>query len=103
MDQVIAMRDGFYAVVNGKLFGPWEMKEYAEAGLQTEIRRSLRALDGQQHSEQRMRLTDERPEPPILDQSGHSQSYLCRNKRRPLKDRYCLDQEEQTASEPRGT
>lgn len=40
MNQVIALRDGFYAMVDGKLYGPWPMKEYAEAGLATEIRRS---------------------------------------------------------------
>lgn len=41
-DQVIALRDGFYAVVNGKSHGPWPMKEYAQAGLATEIKRSER-------------------------------------------------------------
>lgn len=38
-DEVIAMKDGFYAMVAGKLHGPWLMREYAEAGLQVEQRR----------------------------------------------------------------
>ncbi len=38
--QVIALHDGFYAFVEGHLFGPWFCKEYAAAGLQTEIRRA---------------------------------------------------------------
>jgi hypothetical protein len=38
-NQVIALRDGFYALVNGRLFGPWRMREYALAGLQVEQRR----------------------------------------------------------------
>jgi hypothetical protein len=41
-DEVIALRDGFYARVNGKLYGPWKMKEYAEAGLQTEQKRQAK-------------------------------------------------------------
>jgi len=39
-DQVIALRDGFYAIVNGKHYGPWPLLEYARAGLQVEQRRA---------------------------------------------------------------
>lgn len=45
-DQVFAMRDGFYCIVDGRTFGPWALREYAEAGLQVEKRRAeLRKLN----------------------------------------------------------
>ena len=39
INQVVRLHDGFYAMVEGKLFGPWEFKGYAQAGLATELRR----------------------------------------------------------------
>ena len=39
-DQVVAFADGFYAFVKGHLYGPWIYREYAHAGLQTEVRRA---------------------------------------------------------------
>lgn len=38
--QVIALHGGYYASVDGRLFGPWACKEYAQAGLAIEIRRA---------------------------------------------------------------
>ena len=31
---------GWYCYVNGKTFGPWQLREYALAGMQTEQRRA---------------------------------------------------------------
>lgn len=39
-NQVVALRDGFYAVVDDKLYGPWAVRGYAEAGLAVEVRRA---------------------------------------------------------------
>lgn len=41
-NQIIALKDGFYASVNGHLYGPWVCKEYAQAGLETEERRAAK-------------------------------------------------------------
>ena len=41
-DAVLAFPDGYFAFVNGHLYGPWNCKEYAQAGLQTEQRRAQR-------------------------------------------------------------
>lgn len=41
-NQVIALNDGFYASVDGHLYGPWACKEYAQAGLETEERRAAK-------------------------------------------------------------
>lgn len=38
-DQVFALRDGFSCIVAGRTFGPWRMRQYAEAGMATEQRR----------------------------------------------------------------
>ncbi len=46
-DQVIFLKDGFYAFVEGKLHGPWPMKEYALAGLATEQRRAQKRKENQ--------------------------------------------------------
>lgn len=43
--QVIALHDGYYASVDGRLFGPWACKEYAQAGLATEVRRAKHRAD----------------------------------------------------------
>lgn len=32
-------REGWHAMVNGRVYGTWELKAYAEAGLQVEQRR----------------------------------------------------------------
>lgn len=45
VDEVIALRDGYYARVDGDLYGPWTMKAYAEAGLKTEQRRAKARKD----------------------------------------------------------
>lgn len=42
MNRVIEKPEGFYAVVDGREFGPWMMKEYAKAGLQVEERRATK-------------------------------------------------------------
>jgi hypothetical protein len=42
-DQVIALSDGFYAFVSGKMHGPWPMLAYAKAGLDVEQRRARNA------------------------------------------------------------
>lgn len=39
-DQVYALSDGYYCMVDGQEFGPWPLIEYARAGLQTERRRA---------------------------------------------------------------
>jgi hypothetical protein len=39
-DQVYQLREGWYALVSGRTFGPWPLKEYAQAGLETEQRRA---------------------------------------------------------------
>jgi hypothetical protein len=39
-DQVFYLKDGFYCIVNGKVFGTWDTKEIAEAGMQVEQRRA---------------------------------------------------------------
>jgi hypothetical protein len=41
-DQVFALHDGFYCIVDGHTYGPWPMVEYARAGLETEKRRARR-------------------------------------------------------------
>jgi len=39
-DQVVRLRDGFYAIVDGKLHGTWDDKATAEVGLLVEQRRA---------------------------------------------------------------
>lgn len=41
-DQVFRLREGWFAIVRGQSFGPWPMRGYALAGLQTEQRRAER-------------------------------------------------------------
>lgn len=36
MDKVFQMRDGWYCIVAGKVFGTWACREYALAGMRTE-------------------------------------------------------------------
>lgn len=38
-DQVFMLREGWYCIVAGKVFGPWQMHGYALAGMATEQRR----------------------------------------------------------------
>jgi len=42
LDRIIQDKFGFYCVVNGKAFGPWPFRKYAEAGLVVEQRRALK-------------------------------------------------------------
>lgn len=39
-DGIVPMPDGFYARVDGKLHGPWQIRGYAVAGLATEQARA---------------------------------------------------------------
>jgi hypothetical protein len=39
-DRIFALRDGFYALVEGRVFGPWANAGAAQAGLETEQRRA---------------------------------------------------------------
>lgn len=39
-DQVFALRDGFYCIVDGRTYGTWDTKAIAEAGMQVERRRA---------------------------------------------------------------
>lgn len=41
-DQVIALGGAYWAMVEGHLYGPWEQKEIAQAGLETEQRRAAK-------------------------------------------------------------
>lgn len=41
-DQFFRTSGGWVCMVNGRVFGPWPMKEYAIAGMQTEQRRAAR-------------------------------------------------------------
>lgn len=35
---VIALKSGFYATLNGRLYGPWTCPEFAQMGLETQLR-----------------------------------------------------------------
>lgn len=39
-DQVFALRDGFYCLVDGRVFGTWETLAIAKAGMEVEQRRA---------------------------------------------------------------
>jgi hypothetical protein len=41
-DQVFFLKDGFYCLVDGRVFGTWETKAIAEAGMEVEQRRAAR-------------------------------------------------------------
>lgn len=41
-DQVFRLKDGFYCMVSGRVFGTWDTKELAEVGLLVEQRRAQR-------------------------------------------------------------
>jgi len=41
-DHVFQLHDGWYCIVGGKVFGAWECRGYAVAGLKTEQRRRLK-------------------------------------------------------------
>jgi hypothetical protein len=40
VDQVFALKDGFYCIVDGEIYGTWETRAIAEAGMQVEQRRT---------------------------------------------------------------
>lgn len=39
-DQAFALKDGFYCIVNGKIFGTWATLAIAKAGMEVEQRRA---------------------------------------------------------------
>ena len=41
-DQVFALKDGFYCIVEGKIFGTWETLAIAKAGMEVEQRRAAK-------------------------------------------------------------
>lgn len=41
-DQVFRLQDGWFCFVDRKVFGPWMLKGYAEAGMATEQRRVIK-------------------------------------------------------------
>ena len=43
-DQVFRDRNGWHAIVDGRVFGSWELREYAAAGLEVERRRADQRL-----------------------------------------------------------
>ena len=51
-DQVFRLSDGWFCFVSGKVFGPWELKGYAEAGMATEHRRVARRIADEEAREE---------------------------------------------------
>lgn len=36
------IRDGWFCIVDSKVYGPWELKAYAQAGYETELLRAIK-------------------------------------------------------------
>ena len=51
-DQAFALRDGFYCIVNGRVFGTWDTLAIAEAGMKVEQRQHAAGIrpDGVLHA-----------------------------------------------------
>jgi len=47
-DQVFFLKDGFYCLVDGCVFGMWETKAIAEAGMEVEQHRAAKRKEGAQ-------------------------------------------------------
>lgn len=50
-DHVFKAKDGWLCIVNGKVYGVWSCKEYAEAGMQVEQRRAASRQSKQPNSQ----------------------------------------------------